>query len=102
MRNCRRKRGLLEHKDSRHLFKKERIAINLFRLKLVRAKVIICNDFAIHNDLVTYHMVKESLAELLESGTAVCMFTGDVDHEEELVDRYVLLTRESQTRSYGS
>lgn len=96
------KRGLLEHKDSRHLFKKERIAINLFRLKLVRAKVIICNDFAIHNDLVTYHMVKESLAELLESGTAVCMFTGDVDHEEELVDRYVLLTRESQTRSYGS
>ena len=47
-------------------------------------------------------MVKESLAELLESGTAVCMFTGDVDHEEELVDRYVLLTRESQTRSYGS
>lgn len=33
-------------------------------------------------------MVKESLPNTAESGTAV-LFTG-MDHEEELVDRYVL------------
>lgn len=84
--------GMLRRKDCSSLYRKDRIAINLYRLRLLRSSVIICNDLTIHNDIVTYRMVKKSLAELLERGTAVCMITGDITYTDDLVERYVTLS----------
>lgn len=83
--------GILQAKDCSALYRKDRIAINLFGLRLLKSKVIICNDFSIHNDLVTYHMVRKCLAELLDRGTAVCMITGDTTYNDDIVERYVFL-----------
>lgn len=83
--------GLLQARACGELYRKDRIAINLFRLRLMKAKVIICNDLSIHNDFVTYRMVKNCLAELLEMGTAVCMITGDMTYSDDMVQRYVFL-----------
>ncbi|MDO4333995.1 MAG: ATP-binding cassette domain-containing protein [Eubacteriales bacterium] len=83
--------GMLREKNCSALYRKDRIAINLFRLRLLKSKVIICNDLSIHNDFVTYRMVKNCLAKLQERGTAVCMITGDMTYNDEMVQRYLFL-----------
>lgn len=87
-------KALLKGKNSARLYRKERIAVNLFRLQLLRPRVIISNDFSIHNDQVTYRMVMNCLADLLDQGTAVCMVTGDTMYNNELVGQYIFLDQD--------
>ncbi|MBD5393161.1 MAG: ATP-binding cassette domain-containing protein [Lachnospiraceae bacterium] len=87
-------KGILQARDCSSLYRKDRIAINLFWLRFLKAKMIICNDISIHNDLETYHIVRKCLAELLDKGTAVCMITGDSTYHDDIVERYVFLEKD--------
>lgn len=82
--------GLLRQKNCRMLYQRDRIAINLFRLRFQKLDVIFCNDLSIHNDLVNYHMIKEGLIALAEAGTAVCLLTNNLTHNEQ-IERYIVL-----------
>jgi ABC-type sugar transport system ATPase subunit len=83
--------GMLRGKNCRSLYRKDRVAINLFKLNFLNPQIIFCNDLSIHNDIINYHFVKETIAKLTERGTTVCMITGDLMYNDELVDRYVVL-----------
>jgi len=83
--------NFLHQKNCRELYKKDRIAINLFRLRLCNAEVIFCNTLNVYNDVVTLHMVRDVLASLTESGAAVCIFSSDSSYQEELAERTVVL-----------
>lgn len=83
--------GLLRQKDSRQLYIKDRIAINLFRLRFQKIKVLFCNALNVHNDLLTYQMVEDVLISMTQSGTTVCLITNDFAYYDEMVDRYIVL-----------
>lgn len=84
-------KGLLQQKDCRMLCLKDRVAINLFRIRFQNQAVIFCDDVSIHNDLSIYNMIREELAALAETGVAVCMVTSDLMYSDELIERYVIL-----------
>lgn len=83
--------GILRKKDCRMLYRKDRIAINLFRLRFLKIDVLFCNALSVHNDLLTYQMVEDALIAMAQSGTAVCIVTNDFAYDDELVERYVVL-----------
>lgn len=84
-------KGLLRQKNCRMLYKKDRIAINLFRLRFIKADVIFCNALNVYNDVVTHRMVQDALAALAEAGSAICILASDFAYQEELVERVVVL-----------
>lgn len=86
-------KGLLQAKNSTALRQRERIALNLFRLRLINPRVIICNDISTYNDIVTYHMVMDALAAMTENGTAVCITTNTMSMGSS-ISWYVVLRDE--------
>ncbi|MCM1296850.1 MAG: ATP-binding cassette domain-containing protein [Muribaculaceae bacterium] len=82
---------LMQQADCRFVQRKDRVAMNLFRILLLHPGVVICNDFSIHNDIQTLKLVKRSFIELLDQGTAICMITSDLKASDDLVDRYIVL-----------
>lgn len=83
--------GLLRHKNCSQLYMKDRIAINLFRLRFLKIDVLFCNALNAHNDLLTYQMVENALIAMTHAGTAVCIITNDFAYYDELVERYIVL-----------
>lgn len=84
------KAGVLKERDCKKLYRKDRIAINLFRIKMRHPNVLICNDLNIRNDTVTYQMLKENLVALTENGTAVCIVTNEIDYSDETATRFIV------------
>lgn len=82
--------GILRERDCRKLYRKDRIAINLFRIRMQHPKVLICNDLNIRNDITTYQMLKENLVALTENGTAVCIVTNEIDYSDETATRFIV------------
>lgn len=83
--------GMLGQKDSRQLTVKDRIAINLFRLRFLKIKVLFCNALNVHNDLLTYQMVEDVFIAMTQNGTTVCLITNDFAYYDEMVERYIVL-----------
>ncbi len=83
--------GLLRRKDCQTLYRKDRIAINLYRLKMIKLNVIFCSDLSIHNDMVTYRMVRESLQEMADMGAAICIVTSDRTNAHDFTGRSIML-----------
>lgn len=81
-------------RNQKAAFRKDRAAINLFRLRYFNASLIICNDFTVYNDVVVCTMVQQFLAELVKKGAAVCITTGDLFQKENLAYRYINLDKE--------
>lgn len=83
--------GLLKQKNCRSLDKEDRLAINLFRLRFLKADVLFCNALNVHNDVVSYQMVEAALIGLTQSGTSVCVLSNDIAYRDEMIERCVIL-----------
>jgi len=83
--------GMLKQKNCYALDKEERMAINLFRLRFLKADVIFCNALNVHNDVVSYQMVEDALIGLTQVGTSVCVLSNDVAYRDEMIERHVIL-----------
>ena len=83
--------GLLRSPDSRALNKIHRVAINLFRLRFLKAQVIFCNALNVHRDVVSCRLAEEALMELVREGTSVCMLLNDLSYRDEMIERYITL-----------
>ena len=91
-------KGLLRQKDCSQLYMKDRIAINLFRLRFLKIDVLFCNALNAYNDLMTYQMVEDALIAMTQAGTTVCVITNDFAYYDDLVERYIVLgERETRT-----
>lgn len=77
---------LLRRKNSEDLYCRERVAINLYRMKMFQAKAIICTDFYLYNDLSVSGMVRDCMGELLKQGTAVCMIAAETEFLNDFSD----------------
>ena len=86
--------GLLRQKNCHALYKKDRVAINLFRLRFLKMDVIFCDDLNVHNDLVTYRMIKNALIALSEADVAVCILTSGFANRDSAMDRCIVLDAE--------
>ena len=75
----------------RSLNKEDRLAINLFRLRFLKADVIFCNALNVHNDVVSYQMVEDALIGLTQLGTSVCVMSNDIAYRDEMIERRVIL-----------
>lgn len=83
--------GLLRQADSRSLYKKDRIAINLFRLRFFRPLVLFCDAPGVYNDVVTYNMVMDALIGMARQGSSVCVLCSDFTGRTEQMGRYIVL-----------
>ena len=83
--------GLLRQCNCSALYRKDRAAINLFRLRYFKVGVIFCNDLSVHNDIVVYSLVQQALAELVEKGVCICMVTSDQFQPDGIASRYISL-----------
>lgn len=83
--------GLLRQKNCHSLAKEDRVAINLFRLRFMKADVIFCSALNVHNDVVLYRMVEDALIGLTQSGTSVCVLSSDIAYRDKMIERRVVL-----------
>lgn len=81
----------LKSKNCKNLRRKERISLNLFRVRMLKPVVIFCNDINTHYDLETCHMIRKSLQRLIEGGTSVCMVSANLEKMDEGADQYVMI-----------
>lgn len=84
-------REMLEHKTCRGLRRKERIALNLFRIRIRKPSVIFCNDINTRYDLETCHIIRNSLQRMMEGGACVCMVSANLEKIDEGADQYVMI-----------
>lgn len=72
---------------SRH----ERIAIALFRLRLLKPDVIIGINLASETDTITGELLRKCIMEHAEGGAAVCLLTSGMEKQDEYADRYYIV-----------
>lgn len=89
---------LLQLADSRNLARRERVALNLYRIRLRRPQIIFFSDIYLQNDLAAVRMVSDQILEFLGDGAAVCMLTSDYNFSNSLVDHYVILGEKNGER----
>ncbi len=84
---------LTERTDCHNLPKRDRVALILFRLKLMNPSVVICRNPTSDTDMITYGMLEDCLAELAMNGAAVCLLNSNVEKIDDFADRYLIMAK---------
>lgn len=69
----------------------DRIAIQIFRLKLQKPKVLFCMNPILQEDVQKGQLIRNSLSELARSGTAVMIMSDNVEQCNGLAERFLFI-----------
>jgi len=87
--------GFNPRSSCRNLPKKERLAMYLYRLELLRKKIIFCIYPEKYIDYDTLHLLKKSLQRIARRGNTVCIITCDFEKIYPLAERHLILSLDS-------
>ncbi len=87
--------GFNPRASCRNLPKKERLAMYLYRLELLRKKIIFCIYPEKYIDYDTLHLLKKSLQRIARRGNTVCIITCDFEKIYPLAERHLILSLDS-------
>ncbi len=79
--------------DCRTLTKKDKMALMLYRVKLMNPAVVICRDPVSVSDIVTCRMLQNSLKVFSKNGSSVCIFLSNIEKIEDNSDKYFVATK---------
>lgn len=89
------KDGITSRKNCYHSTKKERLAIYLSRLELLRKKIIFCIHPEKYIDYDTIYLLKNSLQRIANKGNTICIITCDFEKVYQLASRHLILLSDS-------
>lgn len=87
--------GFTARSSCRHLPKKEKLALYLYRYEFLRKKVIFCVYPEKYIDYETFYVLKNALQRIANNGNSVCIITCDFEKVYALAGRHLILSSDS-------
>lgn len=87
--------GFTSRTSCRHLPKKEKLAMYLYRYEFLRKKIIFCVNPEKYIDYETVYVLKNALQRIANNGNTVCIITCDFEKVYTLASRHLILSSDS-------
>lgn len=87
--------GIKARSSCRHLPKKEKLAMYLYRYEFLRKKIIFCVNPEKYIDYETFYVLKNALQRIVNNGNTVCIITCDFEKVYALAGRHLILSSDS-------
>lgn len=71
--------------------KREVTALLLFRLRLIKPRLLFCRDFTSSADYAAVNLIKKELREMAHRGAAICILVSNTEKLKEFADKYIIL-----------
>lgn len=81
-------------RDCRNLSEKDKMAILLYRIRMKKPRVILCNEPGRYTDALTFEMMRKQFWDLAESGTSILILTQNIEQNYMLTDRFLFWDRQ--------